>query len=453
MKKRSLLIVAILLATAVACALCFGACDSVNPEYGQTDPFENVGAPEASPAKRLDYSSSMTAADLLDIGFYNYYNADYVVSANYGYNATIGGGMDMNGQYIDGYKIRKGVYNDADPLSADCYHLSRSGGLAQKTWEEGLIVDGDLRHRITDSSNIAFSKDTQMIRIEDADNFKYTEYGDDLDSYNNTVCNDPTKILMYDIFDTGAMKLIRSSIDEEGDVSYDAAKGVYSFKIKFDPEESTVDYIRVIEANLKKTSKGARISEFTKLELNVEMWESGLIKKIAVSEQYKFVMALPLTNDYWANVYFAWDEGKTGYAMSDYRDAFTSNIAIERNNKAYDNAGGKESMGLIAKIVAIVVPILVVLIAAIAVGVYFGVKRKKLRRAQANDYGAASVDNTSESSCDDRSEAGADGVDVADIAGDSEAAVDAGDGNSSDMGGEDSLSEEDGGDISDGDGK
>ena len=212
-------------------------------------------------------------------------------------------------------------------------------------------------------------------------------------------------------------------------------------------------YIRVIEANLKKTSKGARISEFTKLELNVEMWESGLIKKIAVSEQYKFVMALPLTNDYWANVYFAWDEGKTGYAMSDYRDAFTSNIAIERNNKAYDNAGGKESMGLIAKIVAIVVPILVVLIAAIAVGVYFGVKRKKLRRAQASDDGAASVDNTSESSCDDRSEVGADGVDVADIAGDSEAAVDAGDGNSSDMGGEDSLSEEDGGDISDGDAK
>ncbi|MDE6550161.1 MAG: hypothetical protein K2M44_01500 [Clostridia bacterium] len=377
MRKRSVLIVVLLLVVAITAVLCLGACESVNPEYGQTDPFQELGAPNANPAMRLNYTSSMTAADLLEIGFYNYYKADYVVSVNYGYNATVGGGMDMNGQYIDGYKIRKGVYDDTQPLSADCYHLSRSGGLAQKTWEEGLITGGTIKHRITDSSNISFSNESQMIRIENTSNFRNTDYGTNLYDYNDTVCNDPTKILMYDIFDTSKMELIRNSIKQEGEVAHDAQKGVYSFKVEFDPKESTIDYIRVIEANLKKTSNGARINEFTKLSLDVEMWESGLIKKISISEQYKFVMMLSLTNDYWANVYFGWDEDRTGYVMSDYTDAFTSNVAIERNNAAYDEAGGRKSISLVGKIVAIVVPILVVVIAAIVVGVYFGVKRKK----------------------------------------------------------------------------
>lgn len=313
----------------------FAGCKQRDDESvtGSISTIKNMPTPESPAAKAI--TADMSAEQMMDVGFYNYYAASYVISENYSTNVTsILGSMDANIQYIDGYKIRKGVYNESDPLSSDAYHLVIVSGAIARGWEEALITGGEIKYRSLDKNYLDYNDTIGMIRIKDGAVYSESDYGSDLDKYNTDICNDPTKVFTYDIFDTKTMSYIPEAIESASEVEYDSEQGTYSFSIVFDKDIATKEYINVLERNLSKN--GGKDVKFTSLKMDFVLWEDGHIKSISLEEKYDFRMVISMTNVYNADVYFAYDEQECGFVMADYKDAFTNNIAVERNNASYD---------------------------------------------------------------------------------------------------------------------
>ncbi len=349
----------------------------------------DMGAPKADAARSI--SADMSAQEMMEVGFYNYYAADFVVSENYSDNITKsqGNGTAFNTQYIDGYKIRKGVYSESDPLASDTYHLVIAAGSMTNKIEEALVVDGDLRYRIVEGGiandkYLEYDPAIGMLKVKDFSGFKETDYDVDLEKYNIDVCNDPTKVFTYDIFDTKTMALVPGTIEEATDPVYDKDAGVYTFSADFDIEVATQNYIHVLERNLAK--ENGRNVRFKSLHMDFALWEDGHIKSISILEEYDFTMmamtfiSMSLSNVYDADVYFAYDESESGYLMSNYENAFTDNFGIKRNNEFYDAA--QEISGTVVlttgEIIGIIVGALVLLAAAITL-IVIAVRRGKKR--------------------------------------------------------------------------
>lgn len=349
----------------------------------------DMGAPKADAARSI--SADMSAQEMMEVGFYNYYAADFVVSENYSDNITKWQGSDditFNTQYIDGYKIRKGVYSESDPLASDTYHLVIAAGSMTNKIEEALVVDGDLRYRIVEGGfandkYLEYDSAIGMLKVKDFSGFKETDYGVDLEKYNIEVCNDPTKVFTYDIFDTKTLALVPGTIEEATDPVYDKDAGVYTFSADFDIEVATQNYIHVLERNLAK--ENGRNVRFKSLHMDFALWEDGHIKSISILEEYDFSRGIPLSNIYDADVYFAYDESESGYLMSNYENAFTDNFGIKRNNEFYDAA--QEISGTVVlttgEIIGIIVGALVLLAAAITLIVIACRRGKKRMLAEA----------------------------------------------------------------------
>ena len=345
----------------------------------------DMGAPKADAARSI--SADMSAQEMMEVGFYNYYAADFVVSENYSDNITKLQNSDVtfNTQYIDGYKIRKGVYSESDPLASDTYHLVIAAGSMTNKIEEALVVDGDLRYRIVEGGiandkYLEYDSAIGMLKVKDFSGFKETDYGVDLEEYNIEVCNDPTKVFTYDIFDTKTMALVPGSVAKATDPVYDKDAGVYTFSADFDIDVATQNYIHVLERNLAK--ENGRNVRFKSLHMDFVLWEDGHIKSISILEEYYFSMVIPLSNIYDADVYFAYDEQDCGYIMAEYANAFETNKAIERNNELYDYAAENADRKVmsIGEIAGVVVGVLAVCAVAIIIA---AVVIKKKNKAQA----------------------------------------------------------------------
>ena len=408
MKKQRKNVLAALLVTAVmAAGLAFSACAERSDNLEDlVSSVRNMGAPEADAAKGI--SPDMSAEEMMEVGFYNYYAAPYVVSENYSTNTTTPPGTEIafNQQYIDGYKIRKGVYSESDPLASQAYHLVISAGAVSgsRRIEEAVVNGGNINYRTVSGNALSFNDDIGMVRVAEGARFEYTDYGTDLERYNTEVCNDPTKVFTYNIYDTAANALVDGCVQSATEPVYDEERGVYAFSVVFANDVVTQDYLRLLELNLAKQGGGS--VRYESLEMDFEMWADGHIKSISILERYNFSMVLSLENIYDADVYFAYDEEESGYIMADYVNAFTTNKAIERNNELFDyateNADGKVmSAGEIAGTVAGVLALCAVII-AVAAAVAKKVNAKKAAEREARE--AAESERELFGVCDDKRE-------------------------------------------------
>ena len=408
MKKQRKNVLAALLVTAVmAAGLAFSACAERSDNLEDlVSSVRNTGAPEADAAKGI--SPDMSAEEMMEVGFYNYYAAPYVVSENYSTNTTTPPGTEIafNQQYIDGYKIRKGVYSENDPLASQAYHLVISAGAVSgsRRIEEAVVNGGNINYRTVSGNALSFNDDIGMVRVAEGARFEYTDYGTDLERYNTEVCNDPTKVFTYNIYDTAADALVDGCVQSATEPVYDEERGVYAFSVVFANDVVTQDYLRLLELNLAKQGGGS--VRYESLEMDFEMWADGHIKSISILERYNFSMVLSLDNIYDADVYFAYDEEESGYIMADYVNAFTTNKAIERNNELFDyateNADGKVmSAGEIAGTVAGVLALCAVIIAVAATAAK-KVNAKKAAEREARE--AAESERELFGVCDDKQE-------------------------------------------------
>ena len=406
-KQRKNVLAALLVTVVMAAGLAFSACAERSDNLEDlVSSVRNTGAPEADAAKGI--SPDMSAEEMMEVGFYNYYAAPYVVSENYSTNTTTPPGSDIafNRQYIDGYKIRKGVYSESDPLASQAYHLVISAGAVSgsRRIEEAVVNGGNINYRTVSGNALSFNDDIGMVRVAEGAQFEYTDYGTDLESYNTEVCNDPTKVFTYNIYDTAADALVDGCVQSATEPVYDEERGVYAFSVVFANDVVTQDYLRLLELNLAKQGGGS--VRYESLEMDFEMWADGHIKSISILERYNFSMVLSLENIYDADVYFAYDEEESGYIMADYVNAFTTNKAVERNNKLFDyateNADGKVmSAGEIAGTVAGVLALCAVIIAVAAV-VAKKVNAKKAAEREARE--AAESERELFGVCDDKRE-------------------------------------------------
>lgn len=406
-KQRKNVLAALFVIAVMAAGLAFSACAERSDNLEDlVSSVRNMGAPEADAAKGV--SPDMSAEEMMEVGFYNYYAAPYVVSENYSTNTTTPPGTEIafNQQYIDGYKIRKGVYSENDPLASQAYHLVISAGAVSgsRRIEEAVVNGGNINYRTVSGNALSFNDDIGMVRVAEGARFEYTDYGTDLERYNTEVCNDPTKVFTYNIYDTAANALVDGCVQSATEPVYDEEEGVYAFSVVFANDVVTQDYLRLLELNLAK--QGGGNVRYESLEMDFEMWADGHIKSISILERYNFSMVLSLENIYDADVYFAYDEEESGYIMADYVNAFTTNKAVERNNKLFDyateNADGKVmSAGEIAGTVAGVLALCAVIIAVAAV-VAKKVNAKKAAEREARE--AAESERELFGVCDDKQE-------------------------------------------------
>ena len=406
-KQRKNVLAALFVIAVMAAGLAFSACAERSDNLEDlVSSVRNMGAPEADAAKGV--SSDMSAEEMMEVGFYNYYAAPYVVSENYSTNTTTPPGTEIafNQQYIDGYKIRRGVYSESDPLASQAYHLVISAGAVSgsRRIEEAVVNGGNINYRTVSGNALSFNDDIGMVRVAEGARFEYTDYGTDLERYNTEVCNDPTKVFTYNIYDTAANALVDGCVQSATEPVYDEERGVYAFSVVFANDVVTQDYLRLLELNLAK--QGGGNVRYESLEMDFEMWADGHIKSISILERYNFSMVLSLENIYDADVYFAYDEEESGYIMADYVNAFTTNKAIERNNELFDyateNADGKVmSVGEIAGTVAGVLALCAVII-AVAAAVAKKVNAKKAAEREARE--AAESERELFGVCDDKQE-------------------------------------------------
>lgn len=406
-KQRKNVLAALFVIAVMAAGLAFSACAERSDNLEDlVSSVRNMGAPEADAAKGV--SSDMSAEEMMEVGFYNYYAAPYVVSENYSTNTTTPPGTEIafNQQYIDGYKIRKGVYSENDPLASQAYHLVISAGAVSgsRRIEEAVVNGGNINYRTVSGNALSFNDDIGMVRVAEGARFEYTDYGTDLERYNTEVCNDPTKVFTYNIYDTAANALVDGCVQSATEPVYDEERGVYAFSVVFANDVVTQDYLRLLELNLAK--QGGENVRYESLEMDFEMWADGHIKSISILERYNFSMVLSLDNIYDADVYFAYDEEESGYIMADYVNAFTTNKAIERNNELFDyateNADGKVmSAGEIAGTVAGVLALCAV-ITAVAAAAAKKVNAKKAAEREARE--AAESERELFGVCDDKQE-------------------------------------------------
>ena len=386
--------VALVIAAAIATSMLFSACAERSDNLEDLVSFvRHMGAPKASAARGIN--ADMSAEEMMEVGFYNYYAAPYVVSENYSTNTTTPPGSDIsfNNQYIDGYKIRKGVYSEEDPLASQAYHLVISAGAmaSSRRIEEAVVNNGKINYRTVSGSVLTYNDDTGMLKVGDNAQFEYIDYGTDLNRYNTEVCNDPTKVFTYNIYSTKSNALAEGCVQSATTPEYDEERGVYTFSVTFANEVVTQDYLRLLELNLAKQNGGN--VNYQSLEMDFEMWADGHIKSISILEKYSFSMFIPLNNIYDADVYFAYDEQECGYVMADYADAFTNNKAIERNNELYDYAAENADTKVMSsgEIAGVVVGVLAlaaigIIVAAIVIK---KINKKKAARQEAQDAAAS----------------------------------------------------------------
>ena len=393
-RGKKFMFVALVIAAAIATSMLFSACAERSDNLEDlVSSVRNMGAPKASAARGIN--ADMSAEEMMEVGFYNYYAAPYVVSENYSTNTTTPPGSDIsfNNQYIDGYKIKKGVYSEEDPLASQAYHLVISAGAmaSSRRIEEAVVNNGKINYRTVSGSVLTYNDDTGMLKVGENAQFEYIDYGTDLDRYNTEVCNDPTKVFTYNIYSTKSNALAEGCVQSATTPEYDEERGVYTFSVTFANEVVTQDYLRLLELNLAKQNGGN--VNYQSLEMDFEMWADGHIKSISILEKYSFSMFIPLNNIYDADVYFAYDEQECGYVMADYADAFTNNKAIERNNELYDYAAENADTKVMSsgEIAGVVVGVLALAAIGIIVAAVLIKKanKKKAARQEAQDAAAS----------------------------------------------------------------
>lgn len=279
-------------------------------------------APTATPTTAVN--ADMSGVDMLMAAVDNYYGADFVASVLSGNVDTTVAGVKVV-QAVLGRKIREGKFaEDYADDQANYFIDNRSYSFAAKLYEETLIKPGDIKYRnVSNPSRSILQNKKDMYDISVNDKVKWNdieEYGDAMDNYIDSKSSDPRKIWAY---------LINEDTIASADKPvYNAETKQYSFKVVMDIALSTEEYKDVMVYQLENNA-GMSVSglEFTQLEFNVVVWESGFLARLEITESYNMKLSaagLKLNSEITLNStqYFSYNPNEAGYKMADYINKF-----------------------------------------------------------------------------------------------------------------------------------
>lgn len=321
MRKFLLVSIAIIMICMMSLTVFVGC--KQNIEKVTVDDFDiiemNIGKtmPSASVAQPID--SGMSAYEMFSKAVANYYNADFVISQQYG-TALSNTGLVTTSQVVDVAKIRvgKGDASGDNSNGATYYADSVSYSSMTSIYEKTIIKGDDIFYRNADAKYVRRDNTIQIKSWHDVEtNFK------DVPDYVDKKANNPTLIWMYDTSEENVVEASQPLYDEETDT--------YRFAIIFDPVDSTVEYVKTMRQQLEANA-GLKVDkiDFLQLRIRFVLWSNGMIRNMYITESYgmKIAGVLNSTVTLNAEVQFSYDPNESGYGISAFEEAFYDSGAL-----------------------------------------------------------------------------------------------------------------------------
>lgn len=288
--------------------------------FACTKPTADTGGQQIGKTKPVDgataVSADMTAEQMFYTAVQNYYDAEYAVMQLWGIVETEVIGLKTT-QYVDAAKIRdgKGDATGANANGATYYADSASYSTFASLFEK-MYITADKSYYKNASVKYKASKSTIEVKSWNA----IEEY-DTVLKMAEAKKGNTTLLWGYDL---QSQFIINSSAPE-----YLAEEQVYKLTIEFDPVQSTIDYAKTVEQQLTNAGQKLEGLEFTKLTLEVYVWENGLIRNMRNVEAYKMKLNLGVgtLNSEVAldsNIQFSYDKNEAGYDLNAEYESFNN---------------------------------------------------------------------------------------------------------------------------------
>lgn len=320
MKKKILISAVVVIMVLSMTMVMFAGCKDKEIDFGP----QTIGVASPTNFETESITSDMTAYQMLKVGMNNYYDAPVAVTVYNGSVATTVIGVTIN-QLVESCKIRVGQ-GDADGNNvngAKYFADNRSYSMAANLYEKMIITEDEVLYKNAKNGKTKYDDKKDVWTVKGGDWNSEEEY-DDIAALAKAKSNNPTILWMYDLQESFVLSTSTAP---------SLAGEVYSFTLDFDPIKSTANYIDTMKAQLE-VNAGMPVEglEFTKLQLKVEMWSNGTIKRIQIVESYKMKLVLKALANAKLNseltlrsdTQFAYEEVE-GYKFADHLKQYNEN--------------------------------------------------------------------------------------------------------------------------------
>lgn len=285
--------------------------DIIDMNIGKNMP-ENVNA--------VSINEDMTAYEMFDTAIKNYYNADFVISQQYG-TALTSMGVVKKSQVVDVAKVRdgKGDASGQNLYGATYFSDSISYSSLAHLYEKMVVYPDQILYR---NANTSYLRKENSINVKSWNEVQSSF--ENLDDFTQKKYNNPTLLWMYDTAE--------ENVQESSEPIYDEKTGTYRFVLLLDPVKATKSYINTMKAQLSENA-GMTVNnlEFLQLRLRVVLWENGMIRNIHITESYNMKLSGGLLNGnvtLKSEVQFSYDRGEAGYNLADNINGFYDTSSV-----------------------------------------------------------------------------------------------------------------------------
>lgn len=324
MKKFLLVVIAIVMTLAMLFMTLSGCKNNIQKvgveDFNVIDMDIGKTMPKTSCSVALQ--KDMSAYEMFETALNNYYNADFVISQQYG-TALTSMGVIKKSQVVDVVKIRdgKGDASGNNLNGATYFADSISYSSVTSLYEKMVIRPDQIAYR---NANTSYVSKENTVNVKSWNDIQ-TNFSDFKD-FTEQKHNNPTLLWMYDTRE--------DYVEESSKPVYDAATDTYRFALIFDPIESTKDYIDTMKVQLGEnagmTVKGL---DFLQLRLRVVLWSNGMIRNIHITESYDMKLAKGILSingnvTLKTEVQFSYDRAEAGYELANNIQSFYDTSAV-----------------------------------------------------------------------------------------------------------------------------
>lgn len=259
--------------------------------------------PNSTGTQKLN--STLSALQMYEIGVKNYNKADFAASRQLA-DITTESMLGTMNQYLDSLKIQQDK-----KYYLDLYTFTTAGSPNIKIADQSIYQinkeTGKYEYKVRSvdkKNNIVVDKKNKECSVK---NWPTPKTFASLKAGLKQFPNDPTRVNMYIV----NSNTVKSSTKPE----YDAKNKTYTFELVLDVETATVDYLENMKYQTKKGGVSGATITFTRLKLNVVMWDNGLFKTITSDEAYNVtakVMGIESKNstELLGTTYFTYDRSE-----------------------------------------------------------------------------------------------------------------------------------------------
>lgn len=221
-------------------------------------------------------NDNMTALEMYEAGIKNYAEAAYVGGLQTGTVAVKAAGLDT----LQGLLCKR-VKDSEFGATITNYAWTTSGMVDIKFMDEAIADNNGFRKRSADKIGVV---DKELV----AKKWKPTEK---FDSFDDLLIANPNNPYLANMFTVNS-----DTFESATAPIYDRKTKQYSFTITLKPIEGTVSYVAMVKKTLEAQGFSNPEVVFTSLSLDVVMWDNGLIRSIASSEEYDLKGKMSILN-------------------------------------------------------------------------------------------------------------------------------------------------------------